>query len=158
MRIYPLCNPKPWTDLSRILGKNSLKNGFVKLVYKFVQSVTKTSSKVREPKTYNETIHDLIHGNRCCKIIDEELRNLDTYQTWCYISLPDNKKAISYKWVFKIKYNFNGSIERYKARLVRQNIFQVYGIDYTEIFASLIRCKSPKIFLAIAIILRIILI
>ena len=56
-----------------------------------------------------------------------------------------------------MKYNSDGSIERYKARLVAQEFFQVYGIDYMEIFAPTIRRKSLRIFLAIAIMLGMIL-
>lgn len=58
--------------------------------------------------------------------------------------------------MFKVKYNSNGSIERYKTRLVAQKFFQVHGINYTEIFALIIRCKLLRIFLAIATILEMI--
>ena len=51
--------------------------------------------------------------------------------------------------MFKIKYNPDGSIERYKARLVAQGFSQVHGIDYTETFSPTIRCESLMIFLAI---------
>ena len=81
MRIYPPCNPKPRTNLGGISGKNSLGDGLVRLVYKFAKSVTETSSKVPEPKTYDEAINDPIHGNRWHEAADEELWNLNTYQT-----------------------------------------------------------------------------
>lgn len=67
-------------------------------------------------------------------------------------------KAIGCKWVFKVKYNPNGSIERYKARLVAQGFSQVHEIDYTKTFAPTIRRESLRIFLAIAAILGMILI
>ena len=130
MRIYPLRNPKPRTDLDGISGKNPLGDGLVRPAYKFAKSVTETSSKTRKPKTYDEAINDPIHGNRWREAVNEELWNLNTYQTWCYIPLPDNQKAISSKWVFKVKYNSDGSIKRYKARLVAQGFSQVHGIDY----------------------------
>ena len=113
---------------------------------------------MREPKTYNETINDPIHGNKWRKVIDEELWSLDTYQIWCYTSLPNNQKAIGYKWVFKVKYNLDGSIERYKARFVAPKYSQIHGIDYIETFSPTIRYKSLKIFLAITVMLGIILI
>ena len=58
--------------------------------------------------------------------------------------------------MFKVKYNFDGSIERYKARLVAQGFSQVHGIDYTETFLPTIRRESLKIFLAIAAMLEMI--
>ena len=60
--------------------------------------------------------------------------------------------------MFKIKYNLDDSIERYKVRLVVQKFFQVYRIDYTDIFIPIIRRKSLKIFLAITVMREMILI
>lgn len=57
--------------------------------------------------------------------------------------------AIGCKWVFKVKYNSDGSIEKYKARLVAQGFCQIHEIDYTETFAPTIRRESLRIFLAI---------
>lgn len=72
--------------------------------------------------------------------------------------LPYNQKAIGYKRVFKIKYNPNSSIKRYKTRLVIQKFFQLHGIDYIKIFAPTIKYELLKIFLAITVILGMILI
>lgn len=49
----------------------------------------------------------------------------------------------------KVKYHLDGSIERYKARLVAQGLSQVHGIDYMETFAPTIRRESLRIFLAV---------
>lgn len=57
-----------------------------------------------------------------------------------------------------MKYNSNGFIKKYKVRFVVQRFFQIYEINYIEIFVSTIRCKSLRIFLAITTKLRIILI
>lgn len=62
-------------------GKNPLGDEFVRPAREFAKSVTETRSKVREPKTYNEAISDLIHGNRWRKAVDEELWNLDAHRT-----------------------------------------------------------------------------
>ena len=122
------------------------------------KSVTETNSKVHEPKTYDEAFNNPINGNRWREAINKELWNLDTHQTWYYTPLPDNQKAIRCKWVFKVKYNSDSLVKRYKAKLVGQGFYQVNGIDYTKIFALTIRCKSLRIFLAIATILEMILI
>lgn len=140
----PLSGMQPW-------------EGLVRPAQEFAKSVTETSSKVREPKTYDKAINDPISGNRWREAIDEELWNLDSHQTWSYTALPSGRKAIGCKWVFRVKYHPDGSIERYKARLVAQGFAQVHGIDYTETFAPTIRRESLRIFLAITALLGMIL-
>jgi hypothetical protein len=55
--------------------------------------------------------------------------------TWELVKLPAGRKAISSKWVFKVKCNANGSIEQHKACLVTQGFSQCPSIDFNKIFA-----------------------
>ena len=48
----------------------------------------------------------------------EEIRALEDNHTWTLEDLPPGKKPISCKRVYKVKYKSDGSIERYRARLV----------------------------------------
>lgn len=50
--------------------------------------------------------------------IDSELASLHENDTWTLTSLPAGRKAVSCKWVFKIKLKADGSVERYKGRVV----------------------------------------
>ncbi|KAK1686214.1 hypothetical protein QYE76_047062 [Lolium multiflorum] len=50
----------------------------------------------------------------------EELGALEKNDTWELVTLPPGKKAVGCKWVFKIKKTPNGTVERYKARLVAE--------------------------------------
>lgn len=98
-------------------------------------SIAEMTSKIHEPSTYEEAISDPIHGRRWKEAIEEELQNLENHHTWEYEELPENRKAIGSKWVFKVKYHPNGSVARFKARLVAQGFSQVQGIDFSETFA-----------------------
>ena len=124
--------------------------------HKLAKFLTRTSSKVHEPLIYDEILNDPVHRNKWRKIIDEELGNLDLYQIWVYTSLLIRQKAIGCKWIFKVKYYLDGSIQRYKKRLVDQGFSQVHGIDYTKTFVPTIRHESLRIFLAITTLLRMI--
>ena len=81
-------------------------------------SITESTSKIDEPKAYDEAINDPIHGRRWREAIEEELQNLESHHTWEYEKLPPGRKAIGSKWVFKVKYNPDGSVSRFKARLI----------------------------------------
>lgn len=48
----------------------------------------------------------------------EEMNSLKENQTWTLIDLPQDKKVIKTKWIFKTKKDNSGKIVRHKARLV----------------------------------------
>lgn len=63
--------------------------------------------------------------------MNRELQALEQNKTWIICDLPPGKRPIGCKWVYKLKLNPYGNIERYKARLVAKGYNQQYGIDYT---------------------------
>src|SRR5437879_11257032 len=70
--------------------------------------------------------------------------------TWYLTSLPNGKKAIDCKWIFRVKYNADGSLSKRKARLVARGFSQRPGIDYSQTFSPVIRHESIRILLSIA--------
>ena len=61
-----------------------------------------------------------------------EIRALEAKKTWIITYLPSGKKPTSCKWVYCVKYNSDGSIQRYKARLVIRGDQQIECYDFNE--------------------------
>src|SRR5687767_6048015 len=78
----------------------------------------------------------------------EELKALEKNQTWDFVKLPEGKRAISCKWVFTVKQNLEGKVERYKATLVARGYSQTYGIDYDETFAPVAKMNTIRILIS----------
>ena len=64
--------------------------------------------------------------------------------------LPNDRRAIEIKWIFKRKMDADSSVTIYKARIVAKGFWQVQGIDYDESFSLISMLKSVRIMLAIA--------
>jgi hypothetical protein len=80
--------------------------------------------------------------------MDEEMAALDANRTWELVPLPERKKAIRCKWVYKVKHNLDGSISRYKVRLVAKGYAQTHGIDYGETFAPVAKMATVRTVIA----------
>ncbi|KAJ7967937.1 Retrovirus-related Pol polyprotein from transposon TNT 1-94 [Quillaja saponaria] len=81
----------------------------------------------------------------------EEMKALSKNDTWELASLPYGKRAIGCKWVFTIKRKADGTIERYKARLVARGFTQTYGVDYQETFAPVAKMNSIRVLISCAV-------
>ncbi|XP_038995819.1 uncharacterized protein LOC120120205 [Hibiscus syriacus] len=85
------------------------------------------------------------------KAVEEELKALENNNTWIIVDLLKDKKSIDCKWVFTVKYKADGSIERYKARLVTTGFTQSFGVDYHETFAPVAKLNTVRVLLSLAV-------
>jgi hypothetical protein len=82
--------------------------------------------------------------------MQEEMKAFHKNQTWDLVKLPNEKNVMGCKWVFTIKHKADGSVKRYKAKLVTKGFTQTYGIDYEETFAPVANMNSIRVLLFIA--------
>ncbi|CAI7793225.1 unnamed protein product [Closterium sp. NIES-53] len=69
------------------------------------------------------------------KAMESELKSIEENGTWELVELLKGRKTITSKWLFKIKSDADGKIERYKSRLVAKGYQQKEKVDYKELFA-----------------------
>ena len=99
------------------------------------------------------TIDEALKGNYATEwreAANSEYSALMENNTWELVELPKGRKKIGCKWVFRVKYDGNGEVERFKGRLVAQGFSQKYGIDYEETFSPVARFSSIRTILAFA--------
>jgi hypothetical protein len=82
--------------------------------------------------------------------MQEEMQQFKNQDVWILVDLPAGKIAIGTKWILKCKRDARGIVVRNKARLVAQGFRQEEGIDYTEVFAPVVRVEAIRLFLAFA--------
>lgn len=80
----------------------------------------------------------------------EEYNALMSNNTWCLVPKPAGANIITGKWIFRHKYNPDGSLARYKARWVVRGFNQEYGVDYEETFSPVIKPPTIRTVLSIA--------
>lgn len=102
-----------------------------------------------EPRNYAEAISS---GDRKKWIaaMNEEYNSLIKNGTWKLVDIEEHRKVIDNRWVYKIKCNADGSIERYKARLVVRGFTQEYGMDYQDTFSPVVKYTSIRSIMAVA--------
>lgn len=100
-----------------------------------------------EPECFSEATqgNDSIEWELAMK---DEMASLQKNKTWSLIKLPEGKKALQNKWVYRLKEESDGR-RRYKARLVVKGFQQKQGIDFTEIFSPVVKMTTIRVILSI---------
>ena len=87
------------------------------------------------------------------KASDEEMKNMIDNDVYELVdrkeAMKNGKNVLKSRWVYTIKVNKNGDIERYKGRFVACGYSQEAGVDFDETFAPVGRYKTLRIVLCL---------
>lgn len=100
-----------------------------------------------EPNSVKEALN-LKHWKSAMK---EEYDALMRNATWNLVPFSPSYNVVGKKWVFKVKHNLDGSLQKCKARLVAKGFHQRPGIDFSETFSPVIKPSTIRVILTIAV-------
>ncbi|KAM2196223.1 hypothetical protein ACFX1R_030129 [Malus domestica] len=105
-----------------------------------------TSTDIAEPQSFRSAASH----KHWQDAMQEEYDALRSQGTWVLVPPPTHRAVIGSKWVYKLKKNPDGSISRYKARLVAQGFSQAHGPDYFETFSPVVRHTTVRLIISLA--------
>lgn len=80
-----------------------------------------------------------------------EYKALLANDTWDLVPLPGNRRTVGCKWIFKLKRHADGSVARYKGRLVVKGYLQEAGVNFQETFSPVVKPTTIQVVLALAV-------
>jgi histone deacetylase 1/2 len=130
--------PRPSTRASRgIVKPKEYKDGTVRWIL---------SATTDEPANLDDALND----PNWKEAMDIEYDALIKNRTWNMVPQRQGTNVIDCRWVYKIKRKSDGSIDRYKARLVAKRFKQRYVIDYEDTFSPVVKIATIRLVLSIA--------
>jgi transposase InsO family protein len=116
--------------------------------YSFASVATSVSIPA-DPESYVATMQSP-EANEWRAAMQCEYDSLMQNETWRPVPLPKGRQAVKCKWIYRVKTHSDGTVARYKARLVAQGCTQTYGVDYEQTFSPVVRHESIRVVLALA--------
>lgn len=142
--------PQEEVEEQRKLGRLAgAKNRVYEKVDRTLRSNSKILITVQEPQSYEEAIK-CEEASHWIEAMDNEMSSHEKNNTWILVDRPNNANIVKSKWIYKLKKNSDGSIMRYKSRLVAKSYSQIKGVDYFDTWTPVVMRNSVRIVLAIA--------
>ena len=120
--------------------------------FKYAGAVISSKMTLREPRSYKEAMN-LPDAEKWHEATELEMQSIITNNVFEVVDLPQGKRAISTRWVYKRKLGPDGEILKHKARLVARGFQQREGIDFNETFSGVVKPGSYRILFALTAIL-----
>jgi hypothetical protein len=131
-----------------------------------VVSRTRLQHGIKKPKTYTDgiisyglftttgepsTLGEALDDVRWHEAMNDEYQALMDNKTWHLVPPRSTRNIIDCKWVYRIKKNADGTIDKYKACLGAKGFKQRCGIDYEETFSTVVKSATIRLVLTIVV-------
>lgn len=121
--------------------------------------ITRAKAGIFKPKTYLAVTQDLepisvkaaLQDLKWYSAMKEEFEALQKNCTWTFVPPDTAAKIVGNKWIYRVKYNHDGSISKYKARLVAKGFHQTHGVDFFETFSPVVKSCTVRLVLSLAV-------
>ena len=110
---------------------------------------TEAEATLTEPQTIEEALSSK-DAEKWNSAMREELEAMKKNQVWTLTELPEGRKSIPNRWIYKYKTNAKGEVEKNRARLVIKGFRQKEGIDFKETFSPVVRFDTIRLLLALS--------
>ena len=111
--------------------KNAISNDYIV----FLQENEDSGGIMEDdPVNFQQAMKDT-NSEKWIEAMNEEYKSMQDNKVWELVPLPEGKKPIGCKWIFKTKRDSKGNVDRYKARLVAKGYTQKEGVDFKETFS-----------------------
>ena len=112
-----------------------------------LSAIAKQPQEIIEPTSLQQAL-DGPQAAEWSQAMNEELKSLHENQTWQLVPRSPHLKIVPLRWVYKVKRDALGNIERFKARLVAKGYKQIKGIDYDEVYAPVNKQVTFRVLMA----------
>jgi len=121
---------------------NTFVNAYITEEAHLVDSLRHLQARdIPTPKNYNQAIESAFQ-EYWNEAIAQEIANLNTYGVYRFEKLPPGCRPVNSHYIFKIKANLKGQVDRFKARLVAEGFRQRFGIEYIKTHASVCKMQT----------------
>ena len=103
-----------------------------------------------KPNTLNKALGRTNKSHDWFNATEAELTQIEKLNTWDIVDAPKDANVVKSRYVFRYKRDAAGNVIKYKAQLVAKGYTQVYGVDYYETFAPVVKHTTLRALLSIA--------
>lgn len=81
----------------------------------------------------------------------DEFTALVSHGTWKLVPKPPDSNLVGCRWLFRVKCHTDGTVDKFKARLVAIGFNSILGVDYTETFSPVVKPTTIRLILSLAL-------